>query len=1787
MIWTRKNRHGAVLILVAAGMVLFCGVAAVVIDLGRVYIEQNRIQKVTEAAAIAGGQELGRLVAAGQEIRSYEESAVKGAAVRYGTRNGVTIAESDVVVTADRVFVYKPVTVEYTFARVLGFERKEVAGNAVAKVNADGTTSVVKVDRYNVMPWAMPHGVIAEPYNVITRNLEVTPQAALTPGQEYILKLGGGPLAGGLYYPAGTQVLIPMGGSVGAWDQWNIGFKRAYGLSYWLAGQNYPVKWLLNYRGGSFMFDFDESLMEQLGAMKTSGGGEFGSAGVFVNADYFQWVKYEIVTDASTIIQQTSAMIVIDRAPRIGVYSSNIDAVTRTMDDAGLPFDMFHDNITPEFLSSYDWLHIHHEDFTGGGNDGGLAVPEITTVTDKTGTIDQGPSGGTIWIKATGFSNYEDGHRDIKVWFHNTQLALTNTATYTNDFTSADGMLVNADDNSRWEVSATVPILPNGTYRVYAQVKDEYTNYVDYTITGSAIAPAITVNDGIGKAAEGPWGGTITVTGGGFGPSSPHIYLKFDGTILTIDSTTGTYADDNVVGGLITATPGGSFEVAFATPAWRNDGTYEIQAFIQSATSNVALYRIENYLHPAITVTDNLTDPVRGPDGGTITVTGSSYRPSQAGVNVKFGGTVQSVLDTIAYPDDLVIGTSDITANPDGLWQVTFAAPAQAAGDYQIVAEHVDGGTGQSLVSNAVNYTLQDSANLTAEIYLDDRTADPASGPAGNPVFVTGYYFLPAVPDDIRLFIFSATTELQVQNSDGFPYDSVSGDLMKITADPQGRFEVFFNLPDLEVGTHEVKALYRGGTRWATLATYVVEPQPRVIYVYDEIEPYNQGTAGGYVSILGWGFTPGATGLKLYFNDIAMNPENTEYYWGDGVSGTDISANEWGGFDVRFRTPFMPPGTYILRVQGTGADRTADYPYILDTAEDFRTSKTSDFAVDANAFTVADTLHLKALCTNVNKTQMVAATATLTCAYHNGTHSHVVTLANNGDYSHSGSVAWAAIAGVHNGDWNVAFRLEDVSGNTYQPETSIHVSGTANVTESAIVATESNYSDQLPMLGVNGKHWFKIQSPDVDYSAMTEATYQFVCRTNYEAGGIGAAGHNTGVQALANNWNGTFTASYQCPSPDQHYGEYMVRQRIADAYGIDYESMKTVCFFDSESSDLLVSAYPYYDYRTTNFYKHGNIYFRTFKRDANFLDMKKARYRYRKYYSSKNEYSSYYNLDNNGNGMFQKEESLSPHQTRDNYYKFRVHIEIEDNNSHSYSTYKQFDLRSTVTANPFAESWTVAEGDPLGTLRHLVGGSARGIAAALHPESPLRPARWERVDRAIYLDGLLHESSPRRDAPPRREDAPKTPPVPAFAWMMRDADEPCEHATLPALVARYLAAPSDRGETWWAQEDPGPERFDAGSADAGGIRSWFASPARAAAYAGKYDLCHIFRTWLVNGGYMFAMCYGSETMDITLSKDENGKLIGYDYTLAFKDFGANRINDDDSKNFTIQDMSTTDDPYARPLAITQDHMTTLEGFTGSCTAYKSQYVKATTGPNGDTVHVAGRIDAGTVKYLGAAYGNGWFTYLGGHDPRLTEVYRLILNNILIGSLSTNIPSGSAVNYVVLDMDNVDDGEATDTAEYASSVKYGYPPALLGDIVTAWPGDLPNDPLVDTLPFNFPEETAAGVSHLVGHDMDRAADGEIHSWRTPQFASSRYVLVPICSVYKSDGSLTTSLGVNTDPAAPPEHVYHVLGRDKVRILRYGLFYLSSPAGNASGDPDLAETAALRDGEVRGKFIGYLK
>ncbi len=133
---------------------------------------------------------------------------------------------------------------------------------------------------------------------------------------------------------------------------------KAYGVSFWLLQNQQKVKWLLNYRGGSFLVD-DTNLTRK--ECKIRG------------------VSFELLSNSKTneILNKISSpsvnqeAITLEKAPKIAVYapSSNLpwdDAVTMALTYAEIPYQKIYDKeVLENALVAYDWLHLHHEDFTG------------------------------------------------------------------------------------------------------------------------------------------------------------------------------------------------------------------------------------------------------------------------------------------------------------------------------------------------------------------------------------------------------------------------------------------------------------------------------------------------------------------------------------------------------------------------------------------------------------------------------------------------------------------------------------------------------------------------------------------------------------------------------------------------------------------------------------------------------------------------------------------------------------------------------------------------------------------------------------------------------------------------------------------------------------------------------------------------------------------------------------------------------------------------------------------------------------------------------------------------------------------------------------------------------------------------------------------------------------------------------------------------------------------------------------------------------------------------------
>ncbi len=148
-----------------------------------------------------------------------------------------------------------------------------------------------------------------------------------------------------------SYLLIPM-------DAAQKNHLKAYGISYWILTNEVEMSWLLNYRGGSFMVKYAKSFEEEC-ALRD--------------------VTYEIIADvqATQILTEISDPeanmdeVKLVKAPKIAVYSPKNkqpwdDAVTLVLNYAEIPYDVVYDEeVLSGVLPKYDWLHMHHEDFTG------------------------------------------------------------------------------------------------------------------------------------------------------------------------------------------------------------------------------------------------------------------------------------------------------------------------------------------------------------------------------------------------------------------------------------------------------------------------------------------------------------------------------------------------------------------------------------------------------------------------------------------------------------------------------------------------------------------------------------------------------------------------------------------------------------------------------------------------------------------------------------------------------------------------------------------------------------------------------------------------------------------------------------------------------------------------------------------------------------------------------------------------------------------------------------------------------------------------------------------------------------------------------------------------------------------------------------------------------------------------------------------------------------------------------------------------------------------------------
>lgn len=131
---------------------------------------------------------------------------------------------------------------------------------------------------------------------------------------------------------------------------------KAYGLIYWAISQGYKSEWLLNYEYGSFLLDYSEEIKDKANLMGVS----------------FHVIDDIILTSILQVIEENNMnRIFLNKAPKIAIYAPPFvdpwdDAVRLALEYAQIPYTRLWDKeVLLGDLEKYDWLHLHHEDFTG------------------------------------------------------------------------------------------------------------------------------------------------------------------------------------------------------------------------------------------------------------------------------------------------------------------------------------------------------------------------------------------------------------------------------------------------------------------------------------------------------------------------------------------------------------------------------------------------------------------------------------------------------------------------------------------------------------------------------------------------------------------------------------------------------------------------------------------------------------------------------------------------------------------------------------------------------------------------------------------------------------------------------------------------------------------------------------------------------------------------------------------------------------------------------------------------------------------------------------------------------------------------------------------------------------------------------------------------------------------------------------------------------------------------------------------------------------------------------
>ncbi len=158
-------------------------------------------------------------------------------------------------------------------------------------------------------------------------------------------------LGAGTHSVLGQDILIPM-------DSKQSNHLKAYGVTYWVLQKGQPVDWLLNYRGGSFITSATQQLEQELR----------------IRGVHYETLSASAASEVMAAVESedsNTSSVRLEKPPEIAVYAPGQtlpwdDAVLLALEYAEVPYEMIYDEeVLNDELNKYDWLHLHHEDFTG------------------------------------------------------------------------------------------------------------------------------------------------------------------------------------------------------------------------------------------------------------------------------------------------------------------------------------------------------------------------------------------------------------------------------------------------------------------------------------------------------------------------------------------------------------------------------------------------------------------------------------------------------------------------------------------------------------------------------------------------------------------------------------------------------------------------------------------------------------------------------------------------------------------------------------------------------------------------------------------------------------------------------------------------------------------------------------------------------------------------------------------------------------------------------------------------------------------------------------------------------------------------------------------------------------------------------------------------------------------------------------------------------------------------------------------------------------------------------